>query len=102
MLAAPMHLDKVIEMLQAQTFCLNATGFGGKFCDGPLTPLSFSNTATGVLQPGSWAYFRLDLTNRESRTKPLTVRFDNSAGQSIVLASFSFFPTLLNNNFTFR
>ena len=77
-------------------------GFGGKFCDGPLTPLSFSNTATGVLQPGSWAYFRLDLTDRESRTKPLTVRFDNSAGQSIVLASFSFFPTLLNNNFTFR
>lgn len=77
-------------------------GYGGNYCDGPLTTLTFSNAATGVLQPGNWAYFRLDLSTRDARAKPLTVRFDNSAGQSIVLASFDYFPTLLSNNFTFR
>jgi hypothetical protein len=78
------------------------TGLGGRYCDGPLIPLSFANAATGTLLPGTWNYFALDLSSQSSRSTPITVEFDNNNGQSIVLASFSTFPTLLSNNFTFR
>ena len=64
--------------------------------------MQFAQSFIGVLQPGAWAYYTLDLTSSESRDKPLTVEFDNNAGQSIVLGSFDSYPTLLDTNFTFR
>lgn len=82
--------------------CKCISGFGGRYCDGSLIPLAFSNAAMSTLQPGSWDYFALDLSSQNSRSLPITVEFDNNNGQSIVLASFNTFPTLLNNNFTFR
>lgn len=77
-------------------------GYGGQYCAGTLTPIAFSQSMSGVVKPGEWSYFSLDLTSPTSRQQPLTINFNNDAGQGILLASFNNFPSLLSANFTFR
>ena len=77
-----------------------ATGFTGAYCDGTEAPLSLKQPVQGVLAPGEWAYFTLELAEADAMWKHNGIELDFVAngGHPVLLAKQGAYPTLLDND----
>ena len=77
-----------------------ATGFTGPYCDGTEAELALKQPVQGVLDPGQWAYYTLELAAVDQMWQQNGIELDFVAngGHPVLLAKQGAYPTLLDND----
>jgi len=84
--------------------CKCAEGYAGSMCEGRLESLGINKRMSGVLWPGQWIFFELDLNgaSNSALSSGLFIHLSKNGGYPVLVSKKDTIPSLLDNEFIFN